>query len=228
MGRKSFSTEMSLPTQSPALRAVFRSMGNWTLLSYFVSEGFFFFLLSPLCNPKFSGEVSGWSWDVWGVLFGFRMGKIKSIFYIRKKGLFCTNTITAACCCFWESLLTFFNQNIFHSPSNWCLLLFSPPPPPPLQFGRCCFFKQFMHFHFYVFLKGQQTPKHASLPFCRWAVSINIKNFSLFCLYFIYSHPFSHCFPPSWTCRNCSKQAKGKSQFSSGELEAPHWARLGQ
>lgn len=96
---KSFSTETSLPTQSPALGAIFRSMGIWTLLSYIVPEGFFL-LFSPLCNPEFSGEFSKWSWDVWGVLFGFCMEKMKSIFYIRKKGLFCTNTITAACCCF--------------------------------------------------------------------------------------------------------------------------------
>lgn len=52
MGRKSFSTEMSLPTQSPALRAVFRSMGNWTLLSYVVSEGFFFFCTFSSLQPK--------------------------------------------------------------------------------------------------------------------------------------------------------------------------------
>lgn len=44
---KSFSTETSLPTQSPALGAIFRSMGIWTLLSYIVPEGFFpYFLLS--------------------------------------------------------------------------------------------------------------------------------------------------------------------------------------
>lgn len=73
------------------------------------------------------------------------------------------------------------------------------------------FFKQFMHFHFYVFLKGQQTPKHVSLPFWRWAVSINIKNFSLSCVYFIYSHPFSHCFPLSWTCQNGSNRQRANA-----------------
>lgn len=47
------------------------------------------------------------------------------------------------------------------------------------------FLKQFMHFHSYVFLKGQQTPKHVSFPFCRWAVTININNFSPVFILFI-------------------------------------------
>lgn len=74
MCRKSFSAEMSSPTQSPVLRSIFRSLRIWTLLLYFVSKVFFFF--SPLCYPKFSGEFNGGSRDVWGVLFGFLVGKV--------------------------------------------------------------------------------------------------------------------------------------------------------
>lgn len=69
MHRKSFSIEMSSPTQSPVLRAIFRSLRIWTLLSYFVSEVFFFF--PPLCYPKLSGEFSGVVWMFGGVYLAF-------------------------------------------------------------------------------------------------------------------------------------------------------------
>lgn len=135
MQRKSFSIKMSLSPQSPVLRAIFRSLRIWSDLAVMFCFWGFFLLFSSLL-PKVFWRVQ---WGKLGCLGGFiclscgkgrwsESGKTKPIFYVGKKGLFCTNTISAACFCFQESLLTFFTQNTFHSPSNWCLLFLSPTP----------------------------------------------------------------------------------------------------